>query len=236
MTLVIYGDFTCPACYLASWRADLLAGGDEAVDWRAVEHEPRRPLTGEHPGPRERGCWDERWQAVQAVLLSQERLPGRLPAVVPSTRGAVAAYAEAYGAGVPDRARRLLFRACWVDGRDIGDPEVLRGLLGDTIRSGHSASPPLREWGYAVSAARGPVTTSAFRLIRDWRRAWSSSGAPQEPLLVGPDGVSVVGRAVLTELGRLLEISRGEVGDDGGVGRHRLAALPPHQSSGRFWV
>ena len=37
MKIVIYGDFGCPYCYLASLRADeLLESGVAEIDWRAV--------------------------------------------------------------------------------------------------------------------------------------------------------------------------------------------------------
>ena len=125
-------------------------------------------------------------------------------------------------------ARRALFRAYWVGGLDIGNPEVLRVLLGDIIRSGHSSSRPLHEWGYAVTSARGPVTTAAFHLIRDWNQQWRELGAPREPLLVDDDGSTATGGDVLAELERRLS---GRPTD-----RHELPALPPRQLAGRFWI
>lgn len=226
--MIIYGDFTCAMCYLASWRADLLDDTPDAVDWRAVEHQPSLPLTGLRPGRPELEGRSSQWGAMDSLRMPGELVPGRSPSFVASTQAAVAGYAEAYGAGVAERARRALFRAYWVNGLDIGNPEVLRTALGDIIRSGHSTSRPLREWGYAVTSARGPVTTVAFHLIRDWREQWTELGAPREPVLVGTDGWTAHGGDVLAELGRRVE--------EHSTGRHDLPALAPKQQSGRFWT
>ena len=43
MNVVVYGDFNCLLCYLASQRVDLLAGtGADGIEWRAVDHGPWR--------------------------------------------------------------------------------------------------------------------------------------------------------------------------------------------------
>jgi hypothetical protein len=88
---------------------------------------------------------------------------------VANTQAAVSAYAEAYGAGVADDVRRLLFALYWEDGVDIGNPNALRTPLAAPILRGSSLSDRLRRFGYAVSVARGPITTSAWRRIRAWR-------------------------------------------------------------------
>ncbi len=229
MSPIVYGDFTCAACYLASWRADLLSADQDPVDWRAVEHHPGVPLTGKRLAQQEREQMDREWSTARALLLPGEDLPGRSPSFLASTRAAVAGYAEAYGAGVAERARRLLFHAYWVDGQDIGDPAVLRVLLAAAIRSGHSASQPLREWGYAVSPARAPLTSVGYHLILDWRQQWRDLGQPCEPMLLDSTDRGVTGQAALAELGDLVA---------GRLSEHsELAPLPKRQSSGRrFWA
>lgn len=98
--MIIYGDFTCPMCYLASWRADLLDDTADAVDWRAVEHQPTVPLTGLRPARPELEGLTSRWGAMTSLRMPGEVVPGRSPSFVASTQAAVAGYAEAYGAGV----------------------------------------------------------------------------------------------------------------------------------------
>ena len=47
MAVIVYGEFNCSYGYLASQRVDLLKQlGKAELDWRAVEHDPRLPLTG----------------------------------------------------------------------------------------------------------------------------------------------------------------------------------------------
>jgi hypothetical protein len=109
---------------------------------------------------------------------------------VANTQAAISAYAEAYGAGVADDVRLLLFALYWEDGVDIGNPNALRTPLAAPILRGSSLSDPLRRFGHAVSVARGPITTSAWRRIRAWRSEWQQlgphdTGAPLD-LLIDP--------------------------------------------------
>lgn len=226
MGTIVYGDFTCPFSYLASWRADLLVGTDAAVEWRAVEHAADTPLTGRRLDDDGSRRMAQEWRQVQELLLPGEELPGRPPATLSSTRAAVAGFAEAVGAGVADPVRRLLFRAYWVDGLDIGNPEILRALLAAPIRAGHATSAPLREFGYAVSPARGPVTSEAHRRIRRWRDDWAALGDGTVPALV-EDGSALTGVPAVLRLGDLVGQRVGEPHDDA------VAALPV--SSERFW-
>ncbi|MFN2321144.1 MAG: hypothetical protein ABR500_15900 [Dermatophilaceae bacterium] len=72
----------------------------------------------------------------------------------------MSAYAEAVVAGVADHVRALLFRSHWVHNEDIGNPDVLRGLLALPILHGRSLAAVHSESGYAVSISGGPLTTT----------------------------------------------------------------------------
>ena len=115
MTVIIYGDFNCPYSYLASQRADLLSKAGVAVDWRAVEHDRRLPVTGSRPAATGlRGTGNSRRWPHSPCPASRFR-PGRRR-LISNTEAAVAAYAEAVSDGVADELRGSLFRAIW--GRD----------------------------------------------------------------------------------------------------------------------
>ncbi|MBB3042530.1 DsbA family oxidoreductase [Nocardioides soli] len=179
MSAIAYADFSCPMCYLASLRVDRLrATGRATPDWRAIEHRPRLPLTGLRLGPAAHRLRDRELAAVARLAESGEELPSGSPALLPHTGAAVVAYAEAVGAGVADQVRSLLFRAYWLEGDDIGDPEVLRHLLPPAFATGRATGDPVRDFGYAVTSQRGPVTTAAYRRIRDWQCDWLALGAP----------------------------------------------------------
>jgi hypothetical protein len=205
--IVLYGDFNCPWSYLAARRAAVLATGGMQVDFRAVEHEPWRPRRFTDSSVRFE-CLHEEMDLVLGQLLPGEALPYALAGFVPYTRVAVAAYAEAYAAGVADQVRQLLFDAFWMHGVDLGDTEVVRILLADALRSGSSRSEPVREWGYAVDLAGSPVTLTAFRLRAAWADQWRDTGKETVPVLVTGDGRTRFGVDAVEWLGVEL-LSRG---------------------------
>lgn len=131
---VLYGDFTCPASYLASLRLDRrLAAGLPAPDWRAVEHRPSLPLNGVRLSGGARTTRTAEVGRVRALLREGEAFPVSVPALLPHSAAAALVYAEAYRIGVADIVRPTLFHAYWVDGRDIGEVGVLRDLLGEAV-------------------------------------------------------------------------------------------------------
>lgn len=184
MSLIIYADFSSPLCYLASRRVDALRSADIDVDWRAVERAPRMPVTGQRLDAASRQALDAELAEIRDLLLPDEHVTWAIPGFVPNTGAAVAGYVEAYCAGVADDVRRLLFRAYWCRGVDIGDAEQLRRPLVGPILRGNSPSDPLRLYGYAVSLGRGPITTAAWRQIGKWQNDWNELGRIPMPILV----------------------------------------------------
>ena len=180
--IVVHGDFDCPWSYLASRRAAVLAADGVEVDWRAVEHQPWRPGRLAEGAVRCQ-CVREEMDRVLAMLLPGEQLPYALAGFLPHTTAAIAGYAEAYGVGRAPAVRHLLFEAFWVHALDLADAAVVRTLLVDAIRSGDPTSRPLREWGYSVSVAGGPVTTTAWRLVTGWAAEWRDAGKETVPVL-----------------------------------------------------
>jgi predicted DsbA family dithiol-disulfide isomerase len=200
MDLVIYADFGSPACAVASGRVDALAAAGVPVDWRAVEPEPWLPVGGGRMTADEHASLEHELDLLRALVLPGEELPGTVPAFRPNARGPVAGYAEAYGAGVADDVRRVLFAAYWGRGLDIGSGEVLRRLLAGPVLRGHATSVPLSDFGLAVSPSRGPITMGAFRRIREWSAQWRAAGAPPLPMLVVDGSLPVAGETALRRL------------------------------------
>jgi hypothetical protein len=201
MSLVVVGDFTCPECYLASRRADVLAAAGVAIEWRAVEHRPRLPINGVPLGADGQADLDQRFATLDDLLLPGERLPWTPPRLVAKSEAAVSAYAEAVGAGVDAEVRRLLFELYWLDGADIGSPTVLRTPLAAAIRRGNSTVDALRYSGFAVSVDRGPITTEALARIRGWRGWWRELGSPALPIVLA-GGATLTGIDALRRLGK----------------------------------
>ncbi len=197
---VLYGCFSCPWCYLASQRTNLIADRALRPLWRMVDPEPRLPGAGRARHAIGRHRHEAGQAAVFPMLLPGERLPPRLPTFIPNTGPAVVGYAEAVGAGVGDRVRELLFDAYWHSGADIGNPEILRRLLAAPVRAGHSTSWPLRDFGYAVSLAGGPITNDAYYRIRKWHAGWHTAAGTALPTLVDC-GTTISGQSVFAALG-----------------------------------
>lgn len=201
MSLVVVGDFTCPQCYLASRRAQVLSAAGVAVEWRAVQHRPELPITGV---ALDAAAADElrlRFAALDELLLPGEQLPWAPPRLVPRSEAAVSAYAEAIGAGIGDEVRGLLYELYWLHGADIGSPTVLRTPLAGPVSRGHSRTEALRHSGFAVSVDRGPITTGAYQRIRSWREQWHELGSPSLPVLL-VEGATLSGVDALRRLGK----------------------------------
>jgi len=194
--VIVYADFNCAYCYLASQRTDrLMREGTAEVEWRAVEHLPRLPVTGYKPRPGElqpgdAGGEDDLAEAA-CLALPDEWLPASLPAVISNTRAAVSAYAEAITDGVQDRLRLRLFEAIWAQGSNMSSAQEVRRVITDLLWPAdpiypHLISPDLptpvlhdpdpmrivRREGGTVTQDGGPLTTAAYDRARQWRQEW----------------------------------------------------------------
>lgn len=220
MSLVVYGDFTDPLSRIASLRMDALRTAGAELEWRAVAAHPTTQVTSRpvDDETRRRIAEVEQWWRDSA-------LPGEATArssihVVPWASPPVSAYAEAVVAGVADHVRALLFRSLWVHNADIGNPDVLRGLLAVPILHGRSPAEVHSESGYAVSISGGPLTTDGWRLIGQWRTQWRDLGRPELPVVL--DGERALsGRDAVARLGSV-------IAGEGLALRPVLPAVNPH--------
>lgn len=226
MKVIVYADFNCVFCYLASQRADrLVRDGKAEVEWCAVEHAPRLPVTGVKAPP----GGDDDLAGAALLALPGEKLPAAHPAMVTNTRAAVSAYAESVADGVQDRLRFRLFESIWSQGRNMSDPPEVRRVITDLLWPAdpiylHLVSPDLpvpvlhdpdpmriaRREGGAVTVDGGPLTTAAYHRTRQWRQQWLALPEPAIPAVIGPDGgvhvgpdglrclAGIVGRGVLS--------------------------------------
>lgn len=238
--IVGYGDFNCPWSYLASRRATMLAAEGVEVEWRGVEHEPWQPRRMMDSSLRFTALREE-IERVRAVLLPGEELPFSPSGFVPYTKASISGYAEAYGAGVGAAVGRALFEAFWQRGVDLGDAKVVRRLLADAIVSGSSRSELLSDWGYAVDVTGGPVTSTAWRLIEQWREQWRGTGKEVVPILVVDGAAPVFGVEAVTWLGdeltrRGVDVGHMPPGESEGDPRTDLASLSWVSQHGNRWL
>ncbi len=196
----IYADFTDPWAYLASRRLDRLAeAGAEVPDWRAVAHRHGLPQVTLRLDAVAQANRQAELDRVRELLGPDEELPGRAPALLPHPDAPVAAYAEAYAHGYGPQVRRLLFEAYWVEGQDIGDPEVLRRLLPRVVQRDIVTGEAFHDFAYAVSPSRTALTTEAAHLVRDWQAEWLRLGTPVT-LTLATDDRCLVGADAVREL------------------------------------
>ncbi|XAS74903.1 hypothetical protein V3G39_09475 [Dermatophilaceae bacterium Sec6.4] len=219
---VVYGDFTCWKCALANRRTDLLRRSGYTIEWRAIESEPGLPVRGRGRTAQESDHVAAVRRVVSTQLRTGEVMSQDLPDLVPKTTAAVSAYAEAVVANVPDQVRAQLFTAYWQHGTDIGNPEILRTLLAAQFMRSEATSDPIVRFGYAVAMTREPITTAAWRLIRQWRREWQTLQCDQLPTVTDASG-TYCGDAALRRLGDLLDQPSPIAGD----GFHRASSTLP---------
>jgi DSBA-like thioredoxin domain len=210
--VTVFGDFNSLYCYLASQRADrLVREGKADIEWCAVEHRPRLPVTGTKAAPGSVGAQDDLAEAAQ-LALPGEQLPAGPPSAICNTRAAVSAYAEAIADGIQDRLRLRLFESIWAQGRNMSSAYDVRRVVAallwptDPICE-HLVSPDLptpvlhdpdpmqivRREGGTITPDGDPLTTAAYHRARQWRQQWLAlfEPAPCEPAIpavIGPDG------------------------------------------------
>lgn len=163
---VLYSDFNCPFCYALHERLH----GMELIDhceWRGVQHAPHLPRPMK---PWSGSLGAELRHEVAVVQHLAPGLPIALPAGKPNTGPAIALAASQLQrdrtAGM--KIVRAIYRAFWVEGKDISNPLVLD------------------EFGIADG-------TDLDHLMAEWNDDWQETGQAGVPLIVSPAGEFLVG-------------------------------------------
>jgi hypothetical protein len=240
VNVVVYGDFNCLLCYLASQRVDLLAGtGAAGIEWRAVDRGRWQSAEATGPGAVPVHGEEELAQA-ETLALPGERLPTAPLPALSNTAAAVAAYAEAITDGIQDELRRRLFDEIWARGQNLSSAYDVRRVVTsitwptDPIYF-HLASPDLpmpllhdpdltrivRWSGGTVTPDGGPLTSTGYRRCRDWQEQWLALPRQVTPAVVGPNGAVHSGADGLRRLAAIL------VPASALPGRERVAQLGP---------
>ena len=121
---------------------------------------------------------------VAVVQRLAPGLPIALPAGKPNTRPAIALAALYLHRNRDEGMRivRALYRALWVDGKDISSPPVLD------------------EFGISDG-------TDLDQVIRNWNEGWHEAGQAGVPLIVSPDRTPLVGCAPEEQIRRFFQLS-----------------------------
>jgi predicted DsbA family dithiol-disulfide isomerase len=129
-TIEVFSDFVCPFCYLAEQPlVDAVEGGDVQIIWQPFELRPEPTPTLRPEGDYLRSTW----QRVVYPMAERMGVPIVLPRVSPQPYSRLAFEGSAYAAdhGVGQRYVQRIFRAFFVEQRDIGRPEVLADVAAE---------------------------------------------------------------------------------------------------------
>ncbi len=128
----VISDYICPFCYIGDLRLDRLREHfDLRINWVMVEIHPETPPEGMPID--ELGYSSERWQQMMANLQQLAGEEGiKLPAQTFNANShkalLLAEAAKEAGADTFYRLHRRLFEAYFLEGRNIGDEQVLNEL------------------------------------------------------------------------------------------------------------
>lgn len=136
VTLDVYSDYTCPWCYVGWARLEkalATVGGEVDVDvtWHPFEIHPGVPPEGMPVS--ELGYPPERWEQMQEALAASAAAEGlevgNRPKVSNTHRALVASvYAQTEEPERFPAFHEALFVGYFAEGRDLGDPAVVRTL------------------------------------------------------------------------------------------------------------
>jgi len=125
--LRFYFDFVDPLSYLLARELAQVDGPpDVPVEWIGIEIVPASHPLAAPTDP----VWAERWALADAVAL-ELGVPLSPPRLVPWTRKAHELVMHAAASGRAAEVREALFRAFFVEGRDIGRVDVLVAVARD---------------------------------------------------------------------------------------------------------
>jgi predicted DsbA family dithiol-disulfide isomerase len=167
----LFSDFNCPFCYALHERLHELQLIDSCA-WQGVQHAPHLPRPMK---PWAGSLSAELRHEVSVVRRLAPDLPVQLPTGKPNTGPAIEFAAELLA--LDRRAGmtlvRTIYRAFWLEGRDISEAQVLTELAG---------YPTAQE-----SSEKGQAGA------REWAAAWEATGQADVPLIVASSGNLLAG-------------------------------------------
>ncbi|WP_426416337.1 diguanylate cyclase domain-containing protein [Aestuariirhabdus sp. LZHN29] len=126
-TIQFYSDFNCPFCYALNER--LISMGDtQRIQWRGIEHEASATSAVVTP--------DEKNQILNEVAVVRKRaseITVHAPPFRPNTRlvNQVAYHLREQDPKLASQFRTRVYRALWIDGKDISNPDFLKSLTAE---------------------------------------------------------------------------------------------------------
>jgi predicted DsbA family dithiol-disulfide isomerase len=132
LKIVMFSDFVCPFCYIGfEVMRKLKQEFDLEIQWRGFQIHPEWPAEG-IPIEKVRSASDmdarqQVWKRISA-MAEAEGLPISPPSVFTNSRAALAACEYARELGKDEAFEERIYRAYFVEGANIGDPELIARL------------------------------------------------------------------------------------------------------------
>lgn len=203
--VAVYSDYTCPWCYiglarLEALRSEMAGTAELTVQWKPFEIHPEVPADGMPVAAL--GYPPEHWEMMMANLRRAAEAEGlamaNRPKVSNTHRALVAsAYAQAEEPEHFERFHHALFRAYFGEGRDLGDPAVVRDVA--------------RRSGLDVERMDGALAAGSYEAaLRETTEEARRRGITGTPTFVFADRYAAVGAQPAEELRRVVERVRAE--------------------------
>ncbi len=185
VSFTVYADFNCPFCYALNERLHA-AGLADRVEFRTIQHAPS--ISSRHAGLK---IISDLTNEVADVRRRAPSTQINVPMFRPNTEAA-SALQTAINRQDPARAsllRRRIFQALWVEGRDISDPGLLGGLLGELEIEPPAEDPAVRQE------------------MGGWQQAWDDSHEFDHniPIVISERGETVIGFPLEPEMDAFLK-------------------------------
>lgn len=184
-SFVVYADFNCPFCYALHERLialDLL----DSVSFRNVQHAPG--ASSSQVG------FETISKLAGEVAEVDRRAPSTdiyIPMFIPNSGPATSLVCRVSRIDRMEgrRLRTAIYRALWVDGIDISNPEYLESLV------------------HELDIEVPPETAADIDELIKWQQAWDSNDEFERkiPILIGASGETVVGFPLEQEVDAFLK-------------------------------
>jgi predicted DsbA family dithiol-disulfide isomerase len=190
--VTVYSDYICPFCYIGKERVDRLQQDfDLEIEWKGFEIHPETPPEGR--AIEELGMDKEVLEFLKGSverLAKEANLELKLPPMVSNSRMALEIAEYAKESDKFDEYHREVFNAYWLEGKDIGNFDVLTDIV-------KKAGLDLEDMNsYLKSGKAAEAIAGHLREIR----ALGISGVPTfligDQLVVGAQPYEVIKKAV----------------------------------------
>ncbi len=193
--LTVYADLNCPFCFALEERLAARGVSTEAT-WKLVEHAPELPVRPDEATDAQMKELADEMVAIRERAEDVQVVP---PPYRSNSHLGIVAFTQAHRVdpAKADVLRRSLFRALWIEGRDIADEAVVAELV-------RAAGLP---WPL-------PDAASAEREARTWTEEWRDANLDRIPCMLTDAETMLLGLSPVRRLD--LFLSSGLFSSNGG--------------------